>query len=190
MGDWYVRGPDYDTALISEVTDSHIDAARLARIEHQSGFPSWGLYRTVCAGDDLHLRKLKDWVIAFACVFGMTGGVKRAAYSDELAYAAGLDALHILIHNREMQPHTTTAADVGVHHVTYHRFRQRILNRLAWDLFCYSAVLGIAFRQVLFTERKCETRKTGATLELKGSRFAPDAPGCYYTAPAPDSDSL
>ena len=194
MGDWDIRGPDYDTVLIGAITDAHIDADRLARIEHQSGFPSWALYRTVYAGDTLYLRPLKDWVIAFACAFGMTGGVKRSVYSDDFACVAGLDALHCLMHSRPMLPDSVSAIQCGVTAKTYTRFRNAIFRRLLTDLLQYWAQLGCAYRQVRISEWKCETPEPRAISVTRGivSRFggAINGDGCWYVALAPDSDSL
>jgi hypothetical protein len=42
-------------------------------------------------------QRLRDWVVAFTVAYATTGGVKRHAYSDELACVAAWDALHMLI---------------------------------------------------------------------------------------------
>lgn len=152
-GDWDVRGRDFETALAGPVTPSIIDADRAVRFEFRNGFPNWALYRTAIAGDDLHLAQVRNWVVAFAVAYGMDGGIKRQAYSDELACVAGWDALHILLHGRELQPHTATAEALGVHHKTYTRFRNAIYLRLRASLDEYWVQLVVAYRYVLKAER-------------------------------------
>lgn len=153
-GDWDVRGRDFETALAGPVTESIIDADRVVRFEFRNGFPNWMLYRTAIAGDDLHLVPLRQWVVAFAVVYGMDGGVRRQAYTDELACVAGWDALHVLLHGRELQPYTTTAKELDVHHDTYRRFRNAIYRRIRESLDEYWVNLVVAYRAVLKAERK------------------------------------
>lgn len=154
VGDYDLRGPDFETALIGPVTPMIIDAARLVRLEWRNGFPNWELYRTVQAGDTIHTTRLRDWVVAFTVAYATTGGVKRQAYSDELACAAGWDALHMLIHNRQMQPYTLTADRLGVHHKTYRCLRDTIYARLKASMDEYWIQLGCAIRQVALYDRK------------------------------------
>lgn len=153
-GDWDVRGRDFETALAGPVTPSIVDADRVVRVEFRNGFPNWMLYRTAIAGDDLHLTKLREWVVAFAVVYAQDGGIRRQAYSDELACIAGWDALHILLHGRELQPHTTLAERLGVHHKTYQRFRNAVYLRLRASLDEYWVQMVVAYRAVLKADRK------------------------------------
>lgn len=153
-GDWDLRGPDFDTALIGPVTESIIDADRLVRLDWQNGFPNWRLYRCAIAGDSLGLVELREWVTAFSVVYAQGGGVKRQVYSDELACVAGWDALCIVLTTRELQPHTTTAEALGVHHATYKRLRNAIARRLRGSLDEYWVRLGAAYRHVILYERK------------------------------------
>lgn len=153
-GDWDVRGRDFETALAGPVTESIIDAARVVRFDFRNGFPNWELYRVVIAGDSLHLSWLRRWVVGFAVAYGMDGGVRRDAYSDEFACVAGWDALHVLMFGRELQPHTTSAEALGVHHKTYRRFRNAIYRRLRASLDEYWVQLVVAYRYVLKAERK------------------------------------
>jgi hypothetical protein len=155
-GDWDLKGPDFDTMLIGPVFGTIIDADRLVRAEWRNGFPNWALYRTCLAGDTLHTTALRQWVVAFTVAYCMAGGIKRQAYSDELAAVAGWDALHMLIHNRPMQPYSTTADALGVHHKTYRCLRDTIYARLRASLDEYWIQLTAAFRYVVFYERKCK----------------------------------
>jgi len=153
-GDWDVRGKDYETALAGPVTESIIDADRVVRCEYRNGFPNWMLYRTVIAGDGLFVTRLRLWAVAFAVVYGMGGGVRREAYSDELAAVAAWDALFILMHGREVQPYTVSAAQLGVHESTYKRFRNRLYLRMRASLDEYWIQMVVAYRHVLKAERK------------------------------------
>jgi len=153
-GDWDVRGKDYETALAGPVTESIIDADRVVRVDFRNGFPNWMLYRTVIAGDRLFVARLRLWAVAFAVVYGMGGGVRKEAYSDELAALAAWDALFILMHGRELQPYTVSAEQLGVDPKTYKRFRNRVYLRLRASLDEYWIALVVAYRHVLKAERK------------------------------------
>ena len=153
-GDWDVRGRDYETALAGGVTAAIIDADRVVRFEFRNGFPNWDLYRTVIAGDRLFVTRLRQWAVAFAIAYGMDGGIKRHAYSDELATVAAWDALYILMHGRQLQPHTVTAEALDVDPKTYQRFRNRVYLRLRASLDEYWCQLVVAYRHILKAERK------------------------------------
>lgn len=153
VGDYDLRAPDFDTMLIGPITARIIDADRLVRIDWRNGMPNWELYRTALAGDALYLPRLKQWVVAFSVAYCTTGGVKRSAYSDELAAVAAWDALHMLVHCRELQPYTVSADALGVHHKTYKRLRDTLYLRLRASLDAYWMRLTIAYRQVILAER-------------------------------------
>ena len=154
QGDWDLRGPDFDTAMIGPVTESLIDADRLVRLEFANGFPNWWLYRCALAGDTLGMDRLREWCVAFAVAYCADGKVKRATYSDELACVAGWDALHMVLYCRPLQPHTVTADALGVHHKTYKRLRDAVYARLRVSLDEYWIRLGAAYRHVILYERK------------------------------------
>jgi len=154
QGDWDVRGKDYETALAGPVTESIIDADRLVRLDFRNGFPNWMMYRTVIAGDSLFVGRLRLWVVAFAVVYAMDGGVRRQTYSNDLATVAAWDALFILMHGRELQPHTVSAEALGVDPKTYKRFRNDLHRRLRVSLDEYWINLVVAYRHVLKAERK------------------------------------
>lgn len=158
VGDYDLRGPDFDTYLLGEVTASIVDADRLVRTELANGFPNWKLYRTCLAGDDLHIVDVRQWVVAFTIAYCLTGGVKRHAYSEELACVAGWDAFYMLIHNRPMQPYTATADALEVDPKTYRRLRDNIYARLKCSLDEYWIQLGAALRHVVIYEQKAERK--------------------------------
>lgn len=151
-GCWDIRGADFETALIGPVTPSIVDADRLVRLDWQNGFPNWELYRTILAGDTLHMARLKDWVVALSLVY-CADEMKRETYSDELACVAAWDALFALLHGGWMQPHTVLAEALGVHESTYKRMRNGLYKRLRSSLDEYWVRLGAAYRHVILYER-------------------------------------
>jgi hypothetical protein len=158
QGDYTLRGPDFETLLVGPVTATVIDADRFVRLDWRNGFPNWALYRAAIAGDDIHTPALRQWVVAFTVAYCADGGIKRHAYSDELACVAAWDALHMLIHNRQMQPYTATAETLGVSAKTYRRLRDMIYARLRASLDEYWVRLLVAVRQVWNYERKSISR--------------------------------
>lgn len=156
VGDYDVRGPDFDTALIGQVTPSIIDADRLVRMEWKNGFPNWMLYRTALAGDALYLSRLRHWAVAFAVAYCTTGGMKKSAYSEETACVAAWDALNMVLHKRQLQPYAETADALGVHHSTYKRLRSHLYVSMLGSLDEYWIRLGAAYRHVILYERNAE----------------------------------
>lgn len=154
VGDYDLRGPDFDTILIGPVFASIIDADRLVRMDFRNGFPNWDLYRAALAGDSVHLSRLRQWCVAFSIAYCQTGGVRRDAYSDELACVAAWDALNMLLRCRQIQPYTATADAIGVHHKTYRKLRDSLYRRLKASLDEYWIHLTCAFRQVVLYENK------------------------------------
>lgn len=153
QGCYDLRGPDFDTALIGPVTASIIDADRLVRLEWKNGFPNWGLYRTVLAGDSLHIDRLREWCVAFS-VAHCTEAVQARAYSDDLACVAGWDALHMLVATRPLEPYSVLAKSLEVNAATYKRARDGVFLRLRASLDEYWIRLGSAYRQIILAERK------------------------------------
>lgn len=195
VGDYDVRGHDFETAMVCGVTSTHIDADRLVRMDWKNGFPNWELARTAYCGDSCHLPALRQWVVAFAIAYCMDGGVKREAYSDELACVAGWDALYLLVFKREIMPYTVLADDLGVHRNTYRRLRNAICRRLAKSLAEYWERFGIAFRQVAFYERRCGSQIQRGTLKVRGvvpseGELARGGDGNFRRVPSRDSDTL
>ena len=158
VGDYDLRGPDFETMLIGPVTERLIDADRMVRVGADgwaNGFPNWAMYRTAQAGDAIHQESLRQWVVAFTVAYATTGGVRGDAYSDELAAVAGWDALHMLIHCRPMQPYTITADALGVHHKTYRCLRDTVYARLRASMDEYWIRMQVAIRQVAIREKNC-----------------------------------
>lgn len=155
VGDYDLRGPDFDTSLIGPITSSIIDADRLVRLEWQNGFPNWMMYRSALAGDTLYLTRLRYWAVAFAMAYCQTGGVRKAAYSDELATVAAWDALYMLLTNRKPEePVYKTAEALGVDPKTYRRLRDHLFGSMRGSLDEYWIQLGAAYRHVFLYERK------------------------------------
>lgn len=153
VGCYDLRGPDFDTALIGPVTASIIDADRLVRLEWKNGFPNWGMYRTVLAGDSLHIDRVREWCVAFA-IAHCSETVQKRAYSDTFACVAGWDALHMLVATRPLEPYTVLAKKLGVNAATYKRARNSVFVQLRASLDEYWIRLGSAYRQIILAERK------------------------------------
>ncbi len=154
VGDWNTKGFDIDTLLVLPIHRELIDADRLARLDFRNGFPNWELFRTAYAGENIHLPMLKRWVHEFAIAYCLEGGIKRSVYTPTLAGIAGLDALHMLVLQRTMLPHTAIAADLDVDPKTYKRLRNTLYARLKRSIEDYLLILGASYRQVLISERK------------------------------------
>ena len=155
VGCYDQKGPDFDTALIGPVTSTIIDADRLVRMEWKNGFPNWMMYRTVLAGDSLYTARLRLWAVAFAIAYCGTGGIKRHAYSDELAAVAAWDALYMLMTNRmPEEPAYKTAEAMGVDPKTYKRLRNHLFGSMKGSLDEYWIRLGAAYRYAFLAERK------------------------------------
>jgi hypothetical protein len=194
IGDYTLRALDFDTMLVGPITDSIIDADRLVRSEWSSGFPNFAMYRAALAGDSLYIPRLRVWCVAFAVAYCESGGVRRDAYSDELACIAGWDALHLLLYSREMAPYSVLAEDIGVHKKTYKRIRDAVYKCLRESVLEYWARLGAAYRHVKIYERKCRSEESYGILKVRGSLFHGDESelgnGCFIRDRAVDSDDL
>jgi hypothetical protein len=195
VGDYDLRGKDYDTAMICAITSTHIGADRRVRRRWSNGFPNWWLSRVAYCGDNYCLPQLKDWVVAFSVAYCVSGGVRSDAYSDELAYTAGMDALYLLIYGREMDYTTSLAKAIGVRHSTYKRVRNCIYARLAKSLEAYWELFAIEFRETAILERNVITRVEQGILKVRESfisetDMAKGGSGNYIRQPATDSDNL
>ena len=153
IGDYTLRGPDFDTLLVGPITDSIIDADRLVRRGWSNGFPNFALYRATLAGDSMYVPNLRVWCIAFTIAYCESGGVRRDAYSEELACVAAWDALYMLLHAVEFAPYYLLAGDIGVDPKTYKRLRDSIYVRIRKSVLEYWARLGSAYRIVRIRER-------------------------------------
>lgn len=197
-GDYDLRAPDYDTQLIGPITDSIIDADRLARRNCPEVFPLWEMYRVAYAGDDLYAPALRSWCVGFADAYCRAGGVRRDAYSEELACWVGWDAYTLLAKGAAVRsqalPAVTEIADMmGVHKTTYRRLRDVIYRVLLAALHDYWAELGIAIRLVRQREREVPNEKISDNIVLdgvyKGAPIISHSDGNYRIMPSPNPDN-
>lgn len=173
IGDYTLRAPDYDTLLVGPITDSIIDADRVVRGYWSNGIPNFWLYRAVLAGDNIYTTRLRHWCVAFAVAHCQTGGIRRNAYSEELACVAAWDALYTLIHAQEFGAYSVMAVDLGVDPKTYKRLRDAIYIRLRASLLEYWARLGSAYRLVRIRERRVPS-ETPRSMLSEGRGFGYD----------------
>lgn len=184
---------DYSTQLIGPITDSIIDADRLTQGAMPDAIPCWELYRAALAGDDLYIPRLRDWAVSFALAYCKAGGVRSDAYSEELAFTVGLDALHIVLFSRPLLPYDVAAHDLGVGHKTYKRLRDVLssvwlaaLNEYWWELL-------FAYRKVRQRERGISsepTKRISSVCAPAGTSPLFTAEGNYYISPAPNPDNI
>lgn len=154
VGDYDLRGPDFETMLIGPITARIIDADRLVREEWSSGFPNWTMYRTALAGDSVGRRALLDWCQAFAIAFAETGGLRKP--DEAVALCAGRDACIALLTTRWGAPSDELANALGISPNTYRKFRGRVYVRLKASLDEYWVRMQIALRQVALLERRVD----------------------------------
>lgn len=190
-GDWNVRGRDQDTELLRSITDVLIDADRLVREEWDNSFPNWYLYRAAYLQERHAILKVQPWVAAFS-IACLSTSMRSDAYSDELAFIAGMDALNMLIYSHPLLPAYLTAADLGVHTKTYVRARNSVYVRLKKSLDEYWELLGIHYRIAKRMHRKCENANSHVIMAMRGS-ISPQVgiflgEGNYFCSPGADSD--
>lgn len=154
VGDYDLRGPDFETLLVGPVTPSIVDADRIVRSEWGNGFPNWAMYRCVYAGDSHLIPHLRLWCVALAVAYSDTGGLRSP--SDEAAVCAGRDACAALLSGRWGAPSDELAEALGIAPKTYRRFRNAVYRRLRASLEEYWVRLQIAMRQVALLERRQE----------------------------------
>ena len=152
-GDYTVKGRDYDTELVGEITDEVIDADRLCRLEYSNGFPNFAIYRLVLAGDRSYMPIVRPWWELFAlewCRSNMRGG-----FSPELAVIASWDSLHRVCHPNESHMPAQDAADaLDVDLETYTRARNSLKAVLGASLAHYWGLLGAMYRIVNAVNKK------------------------------------
>lgn len=153
VGDYDLRTIEVEKALVCAVHPHLIDADRSVRDEWCNGFPNWALYRDALAGDTLYALALKDWVIAFAYRVGQVV-LREAAFTEELTYLAGQDALAMLRANREVIPYTLAAAAVDANPKTYKRLRDLLYRMLKATTDEYWVRLGAEYRYTMIRHRK------------------------------------
>lgn len=153
VGDYDLRGQDYETLLIGPVTELVADADRYVRrqdggLGFDNGFPNWAMYRTAYCGDS-HLRQpLRDWIVAYAIAYCEAGGVRTGLPVDEIGCLAGWDAFYRLLNHRWVIAGMDVADVAGVDPKTYRKVRNAVYSALAWSLREYWDLMGVAIRQV------------------------------------------
>jgi hypothetical protein len=188
VGDYDLRGPDFETVLLGPVTGTIIDADRLVREgTHRepgwrNGFPNWEMYRCAYAGDSHASAKLRDWCILLAIAYGEAGGTRRS--SDDMAVVAGRDIHYALLNSRWGAPSDEAAEMLGVAPKTYRRFRANLYRRLKASLTEYWIRLQIAMRQIALLERNAD-QPTPVVRFNYADVGSPDfaGNGCYVTPP-------
>lgn len=159
VGDWDLRAPDFETVLVSQLTGSIGDAARLVARGSQrdrpwaNGFPNFAMYRTFYAGDT-HLRMalhdwLAEWGVAFAKDTGLRSGNKAIAGSY-----AGQDVYFYMATQDWAYSPSAVAKESGIAVSTYSRFRDRALDRVQTSLKEYWMRLQMAMFQVRIMENQ------------------------------------
>lgn len=150
--DFDTRGQDYETQLVGRITDTIIDADRLARLEHRNGFPNFAMYRLVLAGDRAYLPSVRQWWVLFSIEWCRNH--MRGAYSEELATIAAWDSLQ-----RTMDPPRPILAapevadSLGVQCKDYVRVRDNLAAILSAALRVYWDWMNVTYRVVRRTER-------------------------------------
>lgn len=153
VGDYDLRGPDFETILVGPVTASIIDADREVRDDWANGFPNWVMYRVVLAGDThLHLR-LRDFCVAYAIAHCEAGGVRKGLPADEIGCLAGWDAFYALLHHKWLIAGQDVADVAGVDPKTYRKVRAHVYGSLRASMDEYWVRMQVAIRQVAMRER-------------------------------------
>lgn len=149
VGDYDLRGPDFETYLIGPVTPDIGDAAR--RIKG-NGFPNWAMYRCAYAGDALLLADLRAWCEAIGLAHAFSGGLRKP--TEAIALCGGRDAFCFVVWRRWGAPAEEIAEALGVAPNTYRRFREALAKRLEASLQNYWVALGSKIREVALDNRK------------------------------------
>lgn len=148
-----IRGKDIETRLVGEITDTVIDAARLADQECRNGFPNFPMYRLILAGDRSYLPLVRQWWVLFAiewCKQRM-----RSGYSEELATVAAFDSLQRAMDpTRPILVADDVARDLGVARDTYLFARKSLSAILGSAVKVYWEWMEISYRVVRALERR------------------------------------
>lgn len=150
--DYDLRGLDHETQLVGPISDTIIDAARLARLEHRNGFPNFAMYRLILAGDRAYLPAVRQWWVVFSLEWCRSR--MRRGYSEELATIAAWDSLQRMMEpGRPMLSGPEVAESLGVHCRDYVRMRDGLLAVLQAAVSVYWDWLGLTYRVVRRMER-------------------------------------
>lgn len=196
VGDYDLRGLDFETYLVGPVTDKIIDADRRVRSRYNNGFPNWTLYRTVYAGDT-HLRtQLRDWCVAYSIAVAESGFVRKGLPAEEMGCLAGWDAYYRLLNHRWVVGGQDIADVAGVDPKTYRKLRNYVYAANLLSLQGYFVELQIAVRQVWKEDRWVEAARPNKRWRMVyGDEHCPyerartDGNGNYWARPLQAGDS-
>lgn len=170
VGDYDLRGLDFETYLVGPVTDKIIDADRFVRSEWRNGFPNWALYRTCFAGDTHMAALLRDWCVAYAVAAAESGVVRAGLPVEEMGALAGWDCYYALNHHRWLVAGQDIADVAGVDPKTYRKLRNYVYAANRASLSEYWVRMQVAVRQVWMQDRRL-------TIEAELARWRPLAGG-------------
>lgn len=170
VGDYDLRGLDFETYLVGPVTDKIIDADRRVRSGWSNGFPNWALYRTCFAGDTHMGRQLRDWCVAYAVAAAEAGVVRTGLPVEEMGALAGWDCYYALNNHRWLVAGQDVADVAGVDPKTYRKLRNYVYAANRASLAEYWVRMQVAVRQVWMQDRRL-------TVEAEVSRWRPLAGG-------------
>lgn len=152
-GDWDIRGRDYETELLGPVTETIIDADRLARLDHRTGMPCFFMYRLVLAGDGAYMPHVRRWWVLFSLEWCRTH--MKSGFSEELATVAAWDSLQRAISPAHpILPADEAAAGLGVDLETYTRARNALRQIFLAALDSYWSLLCGTYRIASYLERR------------------------------------
>jgi len=158
VGDWDIKGPDFETQLVGQLTGTIGDAARLvARGSKRdypwaNGFPNFAMYRTFYAGDTYLRMQVHDWMASWGVAFA-----RERMRSGNTAIAgsyAGQDAFYAMLTDDWAHSPENCAKEAGVAVSTYARQRDRTLRRAQESLREYWIRLQMAMFQVRILENQ------------------------------------
>lgn len=160
VGDYDLRGQDFETTLVGAVTTTIIDSDAYVRDEwrgeHFENATNWALYRVALAKDS-HLRDFlhkRCDEFAAAC---MVRFVAERNWSRTLFEAAGHDVFARLTTTHWAGSGAVYADACGVGAETYRKLRLRVFKALQASLDEYWIRLQVAIRQVVLLERRTPT---------------------------------
>lgn len=162
IGDYDLRGPDFETMLVGAVTATIIDADREVRRDWSNGFPNWAMYRTALAGDT-HLRlPLRAWLVAYAIAYAETIN-RKGQPVEEIGCLAGWDAYYRLLNHRWVIAGQDVADVAGVDPKTYRKVRNYVYMAARASMGEYWIRMQVAIRQVAMRERMEEHTSRAST---------------------------
>lgn len=196
VGDYDLRGLDFESYLCGPVTDKIIDADRIVRSRGGNGFPNWALYRAVYAGDTHVLPNLRAWCVAFAISAAEAGLVRKGLPVDEMGCLAGWDAYYRLLNAKWVVGGQDIADVAGVDPKTYRKLRNYVYASNLLSLQDYFVELQIAVRQVWKEDRWVAPSSPGKRWRMVYSddfcpyeRARTDGDGNYWARPLQPGDS-